>query len=295
MLVDGPWVHREVGANGARFHAAELGRGPLVLLLHGFPQFWWAWRHQLVALADAGFRAVAVDLRGYGASDKPPRGYDAFTLAGDTAGLVRALGERDGVIVGHGIGGTVGWATATLHPAVVRGLVAVASPHPLRMRTSIVTAPGEQLRAAARMAAFQLPRYPESWLTRDGAANVAGLLRAWSGTPGWPDEATAARYRQAMLIRTVAHCAMEYYRWAGRSQLRPDGRRFARAIRGPVAKPTLVLHGAADPYVAPSAAQGSGRFVAGDYTYRSLPGVGHFPAEEDPAGVTAALLGWLAR
>ena len=83
-LIEGPWEHRFVAANGARFHVAEQGEGPVVLLLHGFPQFWWAWRQQLVDLADAGYRAVAVDLRGYGASDKPPRGYDSPTLAADT-------------------------------------------------------------------------------------------------------------------------------------------------------------------------------------------------------------------
>src|SRR5918912_1274858 len=74
VLVDGPWTHRTVRANGIALHVAEVGTGPLVLLLHGFPQFWWTWHQQLVDLADAGFRAVAVDLRGYGASDKPPRG-----------------------------------------------------------------------------------------------------------------------------------------------------------------------------------------------------------------------------
>ena len=76
VRLDGPWTHRDVAANGARFHIAEMGDGPLVLLLHGFPQFWWTWRHQLTALADAGFRAVAMDLRGVGGSDRTPRGYD---------------------------------------------------------------------------------------------------------------------------------------------------------------------------------------------------------------------------
>src|SRR5512143_1870526 len=116
VLVEGRWAHRTVTANGQRFHVAELGDGPLVVLLHGFPQFWWSWRHQLLALADTGYRAVAPDLRGYGASDKPPRGYDAFTLSADVAGLVRALGERDAVIVGHDWGGFLGWTTAAMHP-----------------------------------------------------------------------------------------------------------------------------------------------------------------------------------
>src|SRR5258708_10061716 len=91
IFIDGPWSHRSVSANGTRFHVAESGDEPLVLLLHGFPEFWWTWREQLSSLKGAGFRAVAVDLRGFGGSDKPPRGYDLVTAASDAAGLVRPL------------------------------------------------------------------------------------------------------------------------------------------------------------------------------------------------------------
>src|SRR4051794_11244734 len=99
VRIDGPWRHLEVHANGIRFHVVEAESAasaapptdrPLVILLHGFGSFWWSWRHQLRGLS--GARVVAVDLRGYGGSDKPPRGYDGWTLAGDTAGLIRALG-----------------------------------------------------------------------------------------------------------------------------------------------------------------------------------------------------------
>ena len=99
VRINGPWVHRDVAANGARFHIAELGDGPLVLLLHGFPQFWWTWRHQLTALADAGYRAVAMDLRGVGGSDRTPRGYDPATRAGHH-GRRTLLGEPDAALVG---------------------------------------------------------------------------------------------------------------------------------------------------------------------------------------------------
>ena len=81
IVISGPRTHRTVSANGTRFHVASIGDGPLVLLLHGFPEFWWTWRTQLVTLAAAGYRAVAADLRGYGGSDKPPRGYDLVTAA----------------------------------------------------------------------------------------------------------------------------------------------------------------------------------------------------------------------
>ena len=85
IYLDGPWSHRSVSANGTRFHIAEHGEGPLVLLLHGFPEFWWTWRRQLSSLSAAGYRVVAPDLRGYGGSDKPPRGYDLVTAASDAA------------------------------------------------------------------------------------------------------------------------------------------------------------------------------------------------------------------
>src|SRR3989442_10048137 len=81
VQIGGPWAHRSISANGTRFHAAEAGDGPLVLLLHGFPEFWWTWRHQLTALPEAGFRAVAVDLRGYGGRDKPPPRHQLVTAA----------------------------------------------------------------------------------------------------------------------------------------------------------------------------------------------------------------------
>src|SRR5258708_10078163 len=100
IYLDGPWSHRSVSANGTRFHIAESGDGPLVLLLHGFPQFWWTWRHQLSTLSKAGFRAVAVDLRGYGGSDQPPRGYHLVTPPSDGAGLIPPLPQANPAIVG---------------------------------------------------------------------------------------------------------------------------------------------------------------------------------------------------
>src|SRR6201995_2001070 len=133
VQIGGPWAHSSVSANGTRFHAAEAGDGPLVLMLHGFPEFWWTWRHQLAVLPEAGYRAVAIDLRGYGASDKPPRGYDPPTLAADIAQAVTALGERDAMLVGSGVGGTLAFTVAALHPNVVRRMFVLAAAHPRRM------------------------------------------------------------------------------------------------------------------------------------------------------------------
>jgi pimeloyl-ACP methyl ester carboxylesterase len=293
VLLPGPWAHRDLSANGVRLHVAEAGRGPLVLLLHGFPEFWWAWRGQLTALADAGFHAVAPDLRGYGASDKPPRGYDLPTLSSDVAALVRALGERDAVVVGHDWGGLLAWTMAALHPRTVRRLVVLSMAHPRRLRAGI--ADPRQRRALRHALRFQLPRLPEKQLTRADDDPVAELMQRWSG-PTWvhtPDFAEAVeRYRSAARIPQAAYGAMEYYRWAGRSQLRPDGLRYARRMAAPVTAPTLQLHGEFDRYVLPATARGSDRYVAGAYEWRTLPGVGHFLPEESPAEVSAAIAAW---
>lgn len=289
VLVDGPWAHREVHANGARFHVAEHGPadGPLVLLLHGFPEFWWSWRHQLVALGEAGLRAVAPDLRGYGASDKPPRGYDAYTLSSDVAGMVRALGARDAVLVGHDWGGVLAWTVATLHPRVVRRLAVVSMPHPLRLRHALRSDPA-QLRASSYIGYFQLPRLPEARLLRDDGAFVGELLRRWGG-PGFPDAETEQRCRQAIQIPAAAHCSLEWYRWAVRSLTRPSGLRFLRLLDRGVGVPTLQLHGALDRCLLPATARGSDTWVDAPYELRVLDGIGHFPHEEDPPQVSAAL------
>src|SRR5690242_20441096 len=158
ILVDGPWAHRTIRANGIALHVAELGTGPLVLLLHGFPTFWWTWHRQLIDLADAGYRAVAVDLRGYGASDKPPRGYDATTMAADIAQLVTALGEQDAVVVGNDVGGLLAWTMAAQHPTVVRRIAVLGAAHPLRLRQAMLYGGRGQRRAwRYALSTFQVP------------------------------------------------------------------------------------------------------------------------------------------
>src|SRR3954452_19750218 len=225
VLTEGPWTHRFIGANGSRFHVVEAGTGPLVLFLHGFPEFWWAWHDILPRIADAGFRAVAVDLRGYGASDKPPRGYDGYTMAADVTGLIRALGERTASIVGTGAGGMIGWAAAAFHLRMVTRLVVLGAAHPLRLRAALFADPRGQMAATAPMLRFQVPRY-EHVLTRDDAALVGELMTRWASpqrtkTPEFEDY--LARCREAMQIPQAAFCALEAYRWVARSALRLQG------------------------------------------------------------------------
>ena len=188
VRIDGPWRHLDVHANGIRFHVVEadppdaakvpLTERPLVILLHGFASFWWSWRHQLKHLS--GARVVAVDLRGYGGSDKPPRGYDGWTLAGDTAGLVRALGHQSATLVGHADGGLVCWATSVLHPRVVRAIAVVSSPHPVALRASVTRRRDQGRALLPSLLRYQTPMWPERTLTRHDGAEVENLVRARS-------------------------------------------------------------------------------------------------------------------
>lgn len=302
--IDGPWAHRDVYANGIRLHVAETGEGPLVLMLHGFGEFWWAWRHQLPALGDAGFRAVAVDLRGYGDSDKPPRGFDAWTLAGDVAGLIRALGERQAHLVGHAWGGLLAWTVAATHPRLVRSVTALAAPHPLALRRQIYRTAVRGHRynqAAAAWLLFraQPPITPEHWLTRDNAIAVRMLFQHWAGR-SWratPDFAeTVARYQDAMRVRGVAHSALEYFRWAVRAQIRGEGRRFTEALDRLTPVPVLQIHGTDDRFMLPATARSSWAWLGGASHphLHVLDEVGHFPHEEVPVATNRLLTRFLA-
>ena len=295
VLTEGPWTHRFVGANGSRFHVVEAGTGPLVLFLHGFPEFWWAWHDILPQVADAGFRAVAVDLRGYGASDKPPRGYDGYTMAADVTGLIRALGERSAMIVGAGAGGMIGWTAAAFHPKLVSRLVVLGAAHPLRMRAALLADPRGQLAAMTPIMRFQVPRY-EHVLTKDDAAVVGELLTRWGG-PAWTSTAEYAEYearcREAMQIPQAAFCALEAYRWVFRSAMRLQGYRFVKLMQSPLITPTLQLHGSQDQATLPRTAQGSGRYVIAQYEWRLIEGAGHFLHQETPDVVTGEILRWL--
>ena len=296
VLLAGPWRHQFVPANAARFHVAMAGpddrEAPLVVLLHGFPQFWWAWRHQIEALADAGYRVAAMDMRGSGASDKPPQGYDVPTLTRDVAGLIRSLGADRAIVVGHGLGGAVAWSMPALQPGVTQASAALSMPHPLHVHARL----GGSLRpgTARHLAFFQLPYLPERALTRSDL--VARVLREW-GAPGWLDAETLGTYRAAARVPFAAHSAMEQLRWLVRSTPRLDGRRYLAALRTPTDIPTLQLHGEEDRCLSAGrvALRGAESALAGpQHRFQLVAGAGHYLPEEAPVRVTAILRSWLS-
>jgi pimeloyl-ACP methyl ester carboxylesterase len=242
-----------------------------------------------------GARVVAVDLRGYGGSDKPPRGYDGWTLAGDTAGLVRALGHEKATLVGHADGGLVCWATSVLHPRVVRAIALVSSPHPVALRASALTRRDQGRALLPSILRYQLPWWPEHMLTRDDAQELEVLIRSRSGSKWLASEdfsESIGHMRRAIQIPSAAHSALEYQRWAARSQLRGEGRRFMRSMKRPLAVPMLHLRGDADPYVLAAPVDRTQRY-APHGRYVSIAGTGHFAHEEAPEVVNGHLLRFL--
>ncbi|AEF38730.1 alpha/beta fold hydrolase [Hoyosella subflava] len=293
---DGPWTHRDVHANGIRFHIAEAGpadpEAPTVLFLHGFGEFWWTWRHQLRALSDAGIRAIAVDLRGYGDTDKPPRGYDGWTLAGDASSLIRALGLNRATLVGHAEGGLVCWATANLHPRQVASIAVISSPHPMSVKRAAQRDPYQRRALLRALLPFQLPWLPERALVRDDGQRAEEILRARGGA-AWlrSDEfrEVAQHARMAVQIPGAAHCALEYHRWAFRSQFRPEGRRFFKAMNRVVHVPVLQIHGSADPFILAGTLYRDRKW-APRRELHMVYGAGHFVHEEAPHQVSEQII-----
>jgi pimeloyl-ACP methyl ester carboxylesterase len=212
---------------------------PLVILLHGFPEFWYSWRHQLPALSAAGYRAVAVDMRGYNRSDKPEpvRAYTVETLAADVAQLVEALGRDGATVVGHDWGGMVAWFFATFHPEQLDRLVVMDAPHPGHI-VSMMTDP-RQLRRSWYMLLFQLGRIAERRFERDDFAGPRALLAKDTVRPDAFSPEDIERYVEAW--RGSTRSMMHYYR----ALLRRNPLGWSKLLR-PIERPVRVIWGAQD-------------------------------------------------
>ena len=278
------FLHREIEANGVRFHVVESGRGPLVLLLHGFPEFWYAWRHQLPALAAAGFRAVAPDLRGYNLSGKP-RGigsYAVATLAADVAALVTGLAEERAFVAGHDWGGALAWSLPGLQPGLVRKLAILNAPHPAAFRREL-RGSAEQRKKSSYILFFQLPWLPERALRKDGFAYLAKMLRRDPVRPGAFSEDDIARYREALARPGALSATLNWYRAALRHPPRVPRERRKIDV------PTLVVWGEKDRYLGTKLAEGLERWVP-DVTVERIPEASHWVQADAPERVNELLV-----
>lgn len=282
--------HHFAYVGGIRLHYAQWGGSrkdaPLVVLLHGFPEFWFSWRHQLQALGEAGYRVVAPDLRGYGQSDKP-RGVDAYqieTLTDDVAALIRSLGAEQASIVAHDWGGMVAWWHAMRHTQQVRTLSILNCPHPAH-RIQMFTDPA-QVRKSFYMLFFQLPRIPERTIRHDDHAFIRRMFREDPKTPGAFSDEDIQRYVDALDPASTT-AALNYYR----AYLRRSASSLKSAMR-PIDVPTQVLWGTNDNYLQLDYASPPSRWVW-DVRVEKLEGYSHWVQVDAAAEVNKRLLGFL--
>jgi pimeloyl-ACP methyl ester carboxylesterase len=270
-------------ANGVRLHYVAAGSGSLVLLLHGYPEFWYSYRYQLPALAQ-NRRAVALDLRGYNLSDKPSGGYDIATLCEDLRGAIEALGEQQADVVGHDWGGALAWALAMRAPEYVRRLAILNAPHPATFQRAL-RSPGQWLRSAY-VGFFQLEGVAEEALARDDYALIRRTFRAADRERAWLTDADIQRYINAIDRPGALTAALSYYRQVVR---RGPG------IVGParvITAPTLVVWGELDPYLGVDSLDGLERWVD-DLRVQRFSTAGHWVNQQEPARVNEALLVFL--
>ncbi|ADV66062.1 alpha/beta fold hydrolase [Deinococcus maricopensis] len=274
--------HHHAILNGVRLHYVSAGTpgAPLIVLLHGFPEFWYAWRHQLAPLARAGYRVVAPDLRGYNASEKPPgvRAYRLSELVADVAALIQHEGASRAVMVGHDWGGVIAWAFAMRRPELTERLVVLNAPHPRAYRRELKRRP-EQRRRSAYVAYFQLPWLPEQTLR----FALPRLFRR-TATPGAFTDEDLRAYREAFAQPGALSATINYYR----ALLRHPSESRAAVIEAP----TLLIWGEQDVALVPQLTEDLGEWVP-DLRVARLPHATHWVQHDDPLRVTQLILAFL--
>ena len=281
--------HGYATVNGVRLHYAETGSGELVLLLHGFPEYWYSWRHQLEALGKH-FHVVAPDMRGYNLSDKPARveDYRVDEIAGDVVGLIDHFSASQAAIVGHDWGATVAWAVAQSFPERVSKLAVMQVPPAAVWRANMSF---RQVLRSWYMFLFQLPRIPE-WMIR--RKNMAAIDRTFTNSVFRKGSFTAAEienYKEALRQPGAITAAVNYYR-ANMSRLASRGSNSAHSNER-TRIPTLFIFAEQDFAILPETVRGVGEYVDAPFRELRIKDSGHWVQNEAAEEVNAALIEFL--
>jgi pimeloyl-ACP methyl ester carboxylesterase len=277
--------YAEVGDQ--RLHYVEAGEGPLIVLLHGFPEFWYGWRLQIQPLAAAGFRVVAPDMRGYNLSSKPDgvAAYAADKLADDVRGLIRERGAQSAHVVGHDWGGTAAWTTAMNHPEVVDRLAILDAAHPRKLRDGLKHP--SQLRRSWYFFFFDLPELPEAVVHADRWRFFRHFLR--DAKPALTPEETD-RYVEAWSQPGASTAMINYYR----DSVRTSAKEAEAALR-PIKAPTLIIWGENDRYLGQDLAEPDHDDVPNLAGVERLPDASHWVHHDAHERVNQLLIDFFAR
>ncbi|MBV9711063.1 MAG: alpha/beta hydrolase [Ktedonobacteraceae bacterium] len=287
MLTTETWQHRDIITNGIRMHYVTQGTGPLIVLLHGFPEFWYCWRHQILFLAEQGYTVVAPDLRGYNDTDKPRKGYDVATLLRDVVGLIKGLGEEKAIIVGHDWGGALAWNFALRYPQMTERLIVLNAPHPGAFARELRTV--QQLKKSWYVFFFQIPWLPEFLLGRNHAELIGKMIyTAAMQKTAFPPE-VLAKYRDAMSKPGALRAGLNYYR----AVFRPPSSRESGA-ETIINTPTLLIWGDQDVALGINLTRGLEQWVP-NLQIKHLPDSGHWVQQEKPDEVNMALQEFLGQ
>ena len=290
MTTAEPWTHAFVETNGIRLHYVEQGAGFPVLLLHGFPELWYSWRHQIPALAEAGFRAIAPDLRGYGESDKPQEieAYDIHHLVGDLIGLLDALGIDKAVVVGHDWGAIILWQLALMHPERIERLIALNVPFMGRGPVS----PLETFKAAPDgrfnyILHFQAEGVAEREMEADLERTLGRIYRGQGTRPGVFSDEEIAVYVDAFR-KGGMRGPINFYR-----NFHRNWETTPHLMGKQVLAPTLMITAQNDPVLKPEMAQGMERWVP-NVRFHHIKDSGHWTQQEQPEEVNRAMIEFLS-
>lgn len=272
--------HGYADNNGVKIHYASLGSGPLVVMIHGFPDYWYSWRHQMEGLADR-FQVVAVDQRGYNLSDKPKgvENYDMSLLVSDVAAVIKHLKRDKAIIVGHDWGGAVAWSLAMFAPQVVEKLVIVNLPHPNGLRRELANNPDQQ-RNSQYARNFQ----------QEGAhlkINAEGLARL-------APENVREKYTEAFKNSDI-EAMLNYYKRNYPREPYNSGSGLGATPPPPVSVPVLMFHGLKDTALLPGALNDTWKWVNSPLMLVTLPGAGHWSHWDASETVTATMKWWLTK
>jgi pimeloyl-ACP methyl ester carboxylesterase len=282
------WQHHFIETNNIRLHCVVQGEGDLVVLLHGFPEFWYSWRYQIPALA-RHFKVVVPDLRGYNDSDKPQTGYDLDTLSADIRGLIESMGYAKAHIVGHDWGGAIAWHFAHRFPELLNRLAILNAPHPQRFMQELM-GNLDQLRRSWYLLAFHIPALPE-WLIRQNLRSIVkNLFQEQAIRKGAFSTKETDMYQAALEKPGVLSAVLNYYRQflSPQSLLAQWGH-----LPTPISVPTLVLWGEEDFLFNQRLTEGIEQLVKAPFKLKRLPHCGHWVQQEAPQTVNRELLDFL--
>lgn len=285
-VLEGSWQHEYITTNGVKLHYVTQGEGPLMLMMHGFPEFWYSWRHQIPEFAK-NYKVVALDLRGYNDSDKPKNqsAYVMDEFVRDVEGVIKGLGYEKSILVGHDWGGLIAWNFAYSHPEMVERLIVLNLPHPAKFAQGLRTP--QQLLRSSYMFLFQLPGIPEFLIQSFDYQALETAFKGMAVNKSAITQADIEAYKDAASKRGALTAMLNYYRNIFQQ-------RMVNQKWSVLEVPTLMIWGENDAALGKELSYGTEAYVK-DFQIKYIPNCSHWVQQEQPQLVNQYIREFLGR